>query len=173
MKKLFLVPLFLFAGCKTPQEKNKEEIAKIKVELKREQDKISSLSQQIQALKMQISNLKQKNCTPEISTLHNQMQSLEQKIEKLSKISHKKDRCFDYIVISPSTLITSTKASVYAKPTNNADILAVWDKGTTFTSYKERDGFVKVTGYFVDGKWRANKKSWWIKKDDAVIKRVK
>ncbi len=45
-----------------------------------------------------------------------------------------------------------------------------WEKGTSFTSYKKTDGWIKITGHFVNRKWERVKKEMWVKSDN-VFKR--
>jgi chromosome segregation ATPase len=47
-------------------------------------------------------------------------------------------------------------------------VVDTWEKQRSFTSAYYQDGWVKVTGYFVDKKWQSAKdKSLWIKRKDA------
>jgi len=177
MKKLALIlPLVLFLGCEMPQDKNKKEIEQIKQQITELSDKLDTMSQQIQP---------QKDITPKIAQLKNQLQQTKEKLAKNSakideltakinelsqKIDNMKDDNLGYIVIKPTTLITIKKTNVYSAPDENSTIVDTFDKKTTFTSYKEQNGFIKVTGYFVHRKWVENKKEWWVKKEDCKVK---
>ena len=47
----------------------------------------------------------------------------------------------------------------------------VWDKCVTFTSYIKKGDKLKITGYFVNRKFKsALDKDWWIKIDDVKRK---
>ncbi|MEA1916332.1 MAG: hypothetical protein U9N42_02260 [Campylobacterota bacterium] len=61
-------------------------------------------------------------------------------------------------------------APIYDAP--NGEILENWSAKTSFTSNQNSDGFIKITGYFVDGKWvpTGKDRSMWIE-GSKVIKR--
>lgn len=42
-----------------------------------------------------------------------------------------------------------------------------WKKGTSFTSNQKTEIWVKITGYFIDKKWKKSKKDMWIKKSQV------
>ena len=151
MKKLLLIIPFLFFGCDTPQEKNRKEIIKIKDSMVKKNE-LENLKLRVKKVEDIVYN-KTKN-----KELHN---------------LKKEEKCCDYIVINPTTLITINKAKIYSKPEKNSSVITEWDKCISFTSYKEKNGFIKVTGYFIDGKWTPNRKEWWIKKSNVKIKRKK
>ena len=183
MKRLLILPVLFFIGCETPQEKNKKEINNLK-------HQIEILSQKIQNLPADTPNLaqiKQKLAklekqvginSNELNSLKKDVSKNSEKIEKLiSKVKENKENIknlkqtqFDYIVIKPTTLITTKNAKIYEKPDINSKIVTSFEANRTFTSYKEKNNFIKITGYFIDGKWTPNKKEWWIKKSDCKIK---
>jgi len=72
---------------------------------------------------------------------------------------------FKIVITHPKTFRTLKKAPVYDKP--NGKKIDTWEKGRSFTSYKESGEWIKITGYFVDRKWTKAKKEMWIKKSDA------
>lgn len=46
--------------------------------------------------------------------------------------------------------------------------LTTWEKDTSFTSNRVSDnGWIKITGYFVDKKWRKASKAMWVHAQDA------
>lgn len=47
---------------------------------------------------------------------------------------------------------------------NGKKILDIWEEKTSFTSNIMSKNWVKITGYFKDGKWGKSKKDLWIKK---------
>ena len=165
-KLLFIIVLLFFIGCETPQEKNKKEIENIKKELSIISNKldnykspnIDEIKQKIKILQTKIDKLNNKEITQQIVKLSKEIKNL-----------HKNDN-LGYIVIKPITLITIKKANIYSIPDKSGKIVTQFNKLNTFTSYKEKNGFIKITGYFVDGKWTPNKKEWWIKKSDCKIK---
>ena len=67
-----------------------------------------------------------------------------------------------------STYRLKNEAVIYDKIDGKA--VAVWEKRTSFTSNALQGDWVKITGYFVDKKWKRAKKELWIKAKD-VIKR--
>jgi hypothetical protein len=108
-----------------------------------------------------------------VDNLENKINNLEQKLSTKPKpLQTKPTPACMYKVIKPTTFMTIKDTNVYQKPSENSNIISKWTKCTTFTSYKEKNGFVKVTGYFVNHKWVANDKDWWIKKCDIKVKKV-
>ena len=185
MKKILFIPFLFFIGCQTPQEKNKKEIEKLKQQIEILSQKINSLSKNntnLSEIKQQIVNLQKQVGinTKELNSLKEKVSKNSEEINKVvSKIAQNKKEIeklkqtqFDYIVIKPTTLITTKNAKIYAKPDINSKIVTNFEANRTFTSYKEKNNFIKITGYFIDGKWIPNKKEWWIKKDKCKIKRV-
>ena len=186
MKKLLLLPLVVFfIGCETPQEKNKKEIQKLKQQVEILAKKVDSLPKDtpnLSQIKQKLADLKKQVGinTKELNSLKEKVSKNSEKINNIvSKIDENKKEIvklkqtqFDYIVIKPTTLITTKDTKIYAKPNINSKVVMNFEANRTFTSYKERNNFIKITGYFVDGKWRPNKKEWWIQKDNCKIKRV-
>jgi len=127
----------------------------LKVNIENLQKKYTLLEQKLNKLKLNSNN-----------TDLSEIQKLKEEIQKLKQ----KSDTFDYIVIKPTTLITIKDVNIYEKPNLNSKIVKKWPKQTTFTSYKEKNGFIKVTGYFVHNKWTQNNESWWIKKENCKIK---
>lgn len=62
--------------------------------------------------------------------------------------------------IKPQTLVIAQQAHSVDAP--HGKTLRNWDKGERFTSNARRDGFYKITGDFIDGKWVQNHTSEWI-----------
>ncbi len=56
------------------------------------------------------------------------------------------------------------KADSYIYDSINGNKISQWQKGTSFTSNQETDEWVKITGYFVNKKWKKAKQEMWIKK---------
>ena len=42
-----------------------------------------------------------------------------------------------------------------------------WESGRSFTSGVRTKNYVKITGYFINRKWRASPKEMWVKAVDA------
>ncbi|NPA55591.1 MAG: hypothetical protein GXO40_04425 [Epsilonproteobacteria bacterium] len=154
----------LLAGCNTPDD-NKKEIDNLKDQI----TELQTLTDQVKTLEMDVDRLKSTSTnTANMDKINAKIASLEDKISSLeTKVNNSS---LGYIVIKPTTLITTTNAKVYSAPSEDSEVIDEWAPKTTFTSYKEKNNFVKVTGYFVDNKWTQNTKEWWIKKSDAKIK---
>lgn len=50
----------------------------------------------------------------------------------------------------------------------NGNIVTKWKKKTSFTSNRKIKNWVKVTGYFVERKWKKSKKELWIQSTNVV-----
>jgi len=178
MKKLLILPiLLLFIGCNSPfsdVKENKQEIETLKQKIQKIDDidfQIKELQSQVDSLKEELKN--QKEAKQNVSEIIQKLASLNQEITNLkNKPVETKKNCFDYIVIHPMTLITIKQSNIYSKANKNSKIVKKWPKKTTFTTYKEKNGFVKVTGYFIHNKWVENNKEWWIPKENTAVKRL-
>ena len=157
MGKYLLIFLFLL-GCQNSQD-----------------DKIKKLNTEIEKLKIEIHTLKNKQPTKdecEYEDIYKKLSKLESDIiQNKKEIENIKTNKINYLVIKPTTFITKKDTDIYSS-SQNGKIIGKFEAKNSFTSYKEKNGFVKVTGYFVDGKWTPNKKEWWIKKEDVIIKRI-
>jgi len=49
----------------------------------------------------------------------------------------------------------------------NNDIFAVWEKGTSFTSYVKKADYYQVTGFFTSKKWIKSDRELWISMSDV------
>ena len=54
-----------------------------------------------------------------------------------------------------------TDCIVYDAP--NGKRIDLWERGTSFTSNKKTQNWIKITGYFIDRKWLGAKKKMWVK----------
>ncbi len=200
MKKYLLMIMVLFlSGCKTTKEEIKElktEVNSLKEKVVDKNDLVFEIS----ALKEQIKNLqKQPNedVNEKIETLQRQVFLLKNSLQKrpiqknniegqkiLLKITKLEKECnnlkkeindlnqsvgkLNIKVFKPTVFITNKKAPVY----NSKNVIVfVWDKHTTFTSYIKKGDRLKITGYFVNGKFKsALYKDWWINAYDAEKK---
>jgi myosin heavy subunit len=73
-------------------------------------------------------------------------------------------------VSDPAKKIVSEKASVYRIKNEasvydaiNGNVVAIWEKKTSFTSNVIQGEWIKITGYFVDKKWKRAQKELWVK----------
>ena len=67
---------------------------------------------------------------------------------------------------SPKPFRLKDKAPIY--DAINGKKLYMWEKHRTFTSGTRTEHWVKITGYFVNKKWRGARTSMWIKKEDTI-----
>ena len=44
----------------------------------------------------------------------------------------------------------------------DGEVYDIWEEGTSFTSNIKSDGWIKITGYFVERKWKKAKEELWI-----------
>lgn len=58
------------------------------------------------------------------------------------------------------------ESAVYDKP--NENVIAVWEDTRSFTSNISKEHWVKITGFFVDRKWRRAKSDMWVKKENTI-----
>ena len=173
MRYLYMFILLFLVGCNTPDD-NKKEIQKIKEKMASESElilvetKLNEIESKVKNLEENLSNI----VKTQKQTIKNIEKLKKQQIKKQIKSTIFPTSACMYKVIKPTTFMTIKDTNVYQKPSENSNIISKWTKCTTFTSYKEKNGFVKVTGYFVNHKWVANDKDWWIKKCDIKVKKV-
>jgi chromosome segregation ATPase len=191
MRKILLVfSVLLLTGCKT----TKDEIKDLKIQVntlkknvvnKNEfqfeidllKDKIKDLQKEIDKIKKVTNNknINSKNkLLSRIIQLEKQYNYLQNEIKKLNlsvaKISSKKRNSLECLkeFFKPTVFITKNKANIYD---SNNKMVDVWDKCVTFTSYIKKGDKLKITGYFVNRKFKsALDKDWWIKIDDVKRK---
>jgi myosin heavy subunit len=58
------------------------------------------------------------------------------------------------------------ESAVYDAP--NGKVIAVWEEKTSFTSNIYKGKWIKITGYFVNMKWKRSAEAMWVKAKDAV-----
>lgn len=84
------------------------------------------------------------------------------KPKKVTKLTNKIE------TFKASSFRLKVDSDIYDAP--SANVVAGWKKNRSFTSNQKLNGWIKITGYFVNKKWRSAKKELWI--DEAnVIKR--
>lgn len=94
-----------------------------------------------------------------------------QKEEALS-VSVQKQAVSEKVVlqmIEPSAFKLNKESEIYDAP--NANVLEKWEEGTSFTSNQKYKNWIKITGYFIDKKWRPSKRELWILEENVVKKR--
>lgn len=138
-----------------------KDISQLRADYKESQDKIARLEDIIQK----------------------QKQLLSKKTEVKAKIVTKQilfDKCeepnpFPKLMMKEDNIVHSFKASAFrvnksASIYDAADgnIIAQWEKSTSFTSDKKTSSMIKITGYFVNKVWTSASKEMWIKTEDAT-----
>ncbi len=75
------------------------------------------------------------------------------------------------------TILTSFKASAFRLKVESdiydsvdGKVIATWDEKTSFTSSIGTQKWIKITGYFVDKKWRRAKETLWIQRSKVIIR---
>lgn len=69
---------------------------------------------------------------------------------------------------SAKTYRLNKDSAIYDAP--NSKEIDSWEKGSSFTSSEQTDKWIKITGYFVDKKFRGAKKSMWVEQTNAILR---
>lgn len=73
------------------------------------------------------------------------------------------------ILFKPRPFRMKRDAKVYDAP--NGKVVATWEARTSFTSGEKQSGWIKITGYFVDRKWRPNRENeMWVEEKNTIIR---
>jgi len=100
--------------------------------------------------------------------LQNKIRELNLAIAKISSKKQKNNTGCLKKIFKPTVFITKDKARIYD---SNGKIIDMWNKCVTFTSYIKKGNKLKITGYFVNGKFKnALDKDWWIRINDVERK---
>lgn len=67
---------------------------------------------------------------------------------------------------APSAYRMATIASIYNAP--NGTKIDMWEAGRSFTSGTSSNGWVKITGYFVNRVWQSADEDYWVKESDVI-----
>ncbi|WP_143709728.1 hypothetical protein [Nautilia profundicola] len=99
--------------------------------------------------------------------LQNKIRELNLTIAKVSLEKRKKtSKCLKFF--KPTVFITKNKVHIYD---SNGETVDTWNKHVTFTSYIKEGNKLKITGYFVNKKFKsALNKDWWINVNDVEKK---
>jgi hypothetical protein len=178
-------------------DKNDSKTLKYQNKLKTQRQKNIKLKAEIQYLKEKL--VKNENTIKKYNKLlklkDNEILTLKKKIRKPSKRSRKKKTlapvCIKQIDTNPfpklmqkenikekqKERIQRTKASTYRLNYDssiydsvNGSKIGLWTKETSFTSNIKTKNWVKITGFFINKKWKKAKKDMWIK-NSQVTKR--
>ncbi len=136
--------------CKTKEKENKRLIKKYIKEMQNKDNIIKNLKNQIKLTKN----------TTSTSLKIDQNNIKENKIVETKKIIEKK------VFSKASTYRTTKNSNIYNAV--NGKILYEWERNIAFTSNVMTQNWVKITGYFIDDKWRRSKEKLWIKKTNIV-----
>ncbi|MCW8895067.1 MAG: hypothetical protein OQK48_06905 [Sulfurimonas sp.] len=147
------------------QEKNKNIILKAQTDYNDDLLKSNkSLAASVETLKKQIK--KQKKL----------LISKDNEINKLlnNKKICKKENVFPKLMMKQEVTTTKFKARPFRLKIDSdiydsidGNKIDEWSKGTSFTSNEKTDAWVKITGYFVNKKWKKSQKDMWIKKSQV------
>ncbi|WP_373070794.1 hypothetical protein [Sulfurimonas sp.] len=66
---------------------------------------------------------------------------------------------------NPSTYRLKNNAKIY--DSINGKVIEEWENKTSFTSNKKSDGWVKITGFFINKVWVRSESQMWIKLKDV------
>ncbi len=75
-------------------------------------------------------------------------------------------KSLEIISTEASAYRVKKESSVYDAP--QGQIIDVWEENTSFTSNISTDDWIKITGYFVDKKWKKATKEMWVKKEETL-----
>lgn len=99
------------------------------------------------------------------------------KISVCKEISSDKPNEFPKLVLKDKFIkqkITDTKPSTYRLKYNaniydsiDGKVIDEWEKRTSFTSNKKSNGWVKITGFFINKVWVRSESEMWIKLKDV------
>ncbi len=117
---------------------------------------------EIKKLKNRLNN---KKCKPKIITKRIENSNIFQKLIMKEK----------YKVKEAYNNIESFKASAFRLIVDSdiydaidGKVVLQWERDRSFTSNQGSDNWVKITGYFIDRKWRKAKKDLWIEKKKVL-----
>ncbi|MGD9655219.1 MAG: hypothetical protein AB7U44_08485 [Sulfuricurvum sp.] len=71
-------------------------------------------------------------------------------------------------ITEPSAFKLAKESEIYDAP--KGKMLEKWEEGTSFTSNKKYKNWIKITGYFIDKKWKPSKEELWILEENVVKK---
>lgn len=75
----------------------------------------------------------------------------------------------ELIYFKPSAFRVTADTEIYDAPGGN--VIDRWEAMTSFTSNRKRNGWIRITGYFIDKQWRpSNEKEMWVR-EAVTLKR--
>lgn len=94
-------------------------------------------------------------------------------VESKKVVSEKKEKqkAVRSEYFNPTTFHLKEESTIYNAP--KGEPLDMWEVKTSFTSNERRGGWTRITGYFVEGKWRpSGRKKLWIE-SERVEKKIR
>jgi GTPase involved in cell partitioning and DNA repair len=85
------------------------------------------------------------------------------KVSKEESKPQNKEEKIEIETFEPSSFRLNVDSFIYSRDTGKS--IDKWEKGTSFTSNKKAANWIKITGYFVNKKWKKAKKDMWIKSE--------
>ncbi len=168
------------------------DISKLRTDYAACQKELAEVKQTNSALKTEISSMEELNARNK-EPFEKEIETLKKDVEQSKRLLEKKDKEIKHLnskIVSTQTPdnqfpklvmkdeynkqddnLTYFKAAsfrlkgdTYIYDGVNGQKMEIWDKDTSFTSYLKKDGWVKITGYFVDKVWvSAKDKEMWVK----------
>jgi len=77
----------------------------------------------------------------------------------------KATKSFKVTYFKPASFRLRKESAIYNRP--NGKVIDQWEKKRSFTSNQKTQEWIKITGYFVDKKWRKAKKEMWVRLSDV------
>jgi len=143
--------------CKKALQEEQQKNETLQKELNMALDALKSLRNQI---KSEISS--QKECIKSSSSDENSFPKLKTKEASTEKIT----------VFKATPFRLKNDAKIYDS-FENPKYLFTWEKGRSFTSNKKTDGWIKITGYFVNRVWQPASEDLWVHEEDVLQRESK
>jgi small-conductance mechanosensitive channel len=155
----------------------KNEVQRLKNENNNHRDlvkKYDSLTNQNIKLKDQIQDLLQisqtlrqelKNRNNIISSQTQAMKESKQSTPKIVKRTPKIEPTHAITYFDARPFRITKDADILDRP--NGNVIERWSAMTSFTSNQKSQGYVKITGYFIDGKWLPSSQDMWVKESST------
>lgn len=191
---IFLMALSLSASDELDRVNSMvDDISKLQIDYQACQKELADANQTNNALKTEMGSMEELNARnrepfeKEIETLKKDLDSskklLAKKDKEIQSLNSKinnietPDSQFPKLIMkdeysNKDSNITYFKAMTfrlkddsYIYDDANGKKIEIWSKNTSFTSYMKKDGWVKITGYFIDKRWvSAKDREMWVKK---------
>ncbi len=87
----------------------------------------------------------------------------------VSRLETDEVRSSKSIFFKPRPFRMKRTAKVYSTP--NGKVIATWEARRSFTSGEKQDGWIRITGYFIDKKWHPNRDTeMWVEEKNTIIR---